>query len=197
MRPLLPLLLSIAGLTAGCRADRPAAPALDGALFPSVAGEALDGRKVELPGAVAGAPAILLVAFEMEGQFDCDRWLLGLVQAQTPVAVLEVPTIPGMVPGLFAGTIDAGMREGIPSEDWGVVVTLYGDDAERLFEFTGGVRDRNARVLLLDRDGRVVWHHARGYSARLLAELDLRVRALNAAVAEPSAEPPSAASPSR
>ncbi|MBL8843987.1 MAG: hypothetical protein JNL90_20860 [Planctomycetes bacterium] len=194
MRSLLPLLLSLACSMTACRSERPAPPALDGALFPSVAGEALDGRKVELPGAVAGAPAVLLVAFEMETQFDCDRWLLGLVQAQTPVAVLEVPTLPGMVPGLISGTIDAGMREGIPSEDWGVVVTLYGDDAERLFEFTGGVRDRNARVLLLDRDGRVVWHHARGYSARLLAELDQRVRALNAAPA--AAEAP-AASPSR
>ncbi len=178
MRCLLPLLLTVAGLGPGCRSERPAPPALDGALFPSVGGEALDGRRVELPAAVAGAPAILLVAFEMESQFDCDRWLLGLVQAKTPVKVLEVPTIPGLVPGLFSGTIDSGMRKGIPSEDWGVVVTLYGDDAERVFEFTGGIRDRNARVLLLDGDGRVVWHHGRGYSARLMAELDERARAL-------------------
>jgi len=165
---------------ASCSALPKAAP-LAGERLPDVRGESLDGREWRLPAALTGEPAILIVAFEMRAQFDCDRWLQGLVQAQTPVALLEVPTIPGMFPTLFSGTIDAGMRGGIPSEEWGSVVTLYGSDAQRLFDFTGGVSDRNARVLLLDRDGRVVWQQGRGYSARLLVELDGVARSLNAA----------------
>ncbi len=187
MRRLVALALVLAG-AAACRSERAAPPALDGATFPSVTSEALDGKRWNLPADLAGAPAILLVAFEQDGQFDCDRWLLGLAQAKTPVKVLEVPTIPGMVPGLFAGTIDSGMRNGIPSEDWGVVVTLYGDAARQVFDFTGGVSDRNARVLLLDGEGRVAWHHSRGYSARLLVDLDARARELSA-VPVPEASP--------
>lgn len=171
---------------AACRSGPMPTELVAGGQLPSVRGEALDGREWRLPEDLAGAPALLLVGFEMESQFDCDRWLLGLIQAATPIKVLEVPTIPGMVPGLFAGAIDSGMREGIPAEDWAVVVTLYGDDAKELFAFTGGRSDRNARVLLLDATGRLVWHHERGYSARVMADLDARVRAL----LTPPAEPP-------
>lgn len=177
-------LLTAAGAAvalASCATPPPAPAALEGEVLPSVRGEALDGSDRRLPEDLAGAPALLLLGFEMEAQFDCDRWLLGLLQGRVPVKVLEVPTIPGMVPGLLSGVIDSGMREGIPSEDWGAVVTLYGDDAERLFEFSGGRRDRNAHVLLLDAGGRVVWHHDRGYSARLIGEVDQAVRALNEA----------------
>ena len=35
---------------------------------------------------------------------------------------------------MFKGTIDDGMRGGIPIEDWRGVVTLWGDDAERVVE---------------------------------------------------------------
>jgi hypothetical protein len=173
--------LFVAALVAsGCRADRAPVVAVVGQPFPAVTGNALDGTSWSLPSALAGKPALLLVAFEMEGQFDVDRWLLGLVQAQTPVKVLEVPTIDGMVPGLFSGTIDSGMRKGIPEEDWGGVVTLFGSDAKTVYRFTGEHSDRNARVLLLDADGRVDWYHERGYSARLLADLDRRARELAA-----------------
>jgi len=180
MRRLLWLLAMVS-----CSVPPKAAP-LAGERLPDVRGESLDGREWQLPAALAGEPAILIVAFEMRAQFDCDRWLQGLLQAQTPVALLEVPTIPGMFPTLFSGTIDGGMRSGIPSEDWGSVVTLYGSDARRLLDFTGGVSDRNARVLLLDRDGRVVWQQGRGYSARLLVELDGLARSLKSAEASPA-----------
>lgn len=145
--------------------------------FPSVTGTSLDGTETTLPADLAGAPAVLLIGFEMESQFDIDRWILGLVQAETPVELLELPTIPGMFPGLFAGTIDDGMRGGIPSEDWGSVVTLYRSDASKVAGFTGK-GDRNARVLLLDAGGEVVWFHDRGYSAAHVLELDAAAREL-------------------
>jgi len=148
--------------------------------FPDVRGEALDETAVRLPADVAGGdrPAILLIGYDMDAQFDIDRWLLGLLQLNTPARLFEVPTIDGMVPGLIAGTIDSGMRSGIPPSDWASVVTLYGDDAERVVALTGDEGGRNARVLLLDRDGTVVWFADRGWSASLVLALDARAREL-------------------
>jgi hypothetical protein len=90
--------------------------------------------------------------------------------AKVTVAVREVPTIKGLVPGVFAGMIDGGMRRGIPEEDWGAVITVYGDAGE-IVGLTGNENPNNARVLLLDEKGRVIWFHDRGYSPRLALEI--------------------------
>lgn len=142
-----------------------------GEVFPAVVGESLDQKEMRLPEALAGKPAVVLLGYAQDAQFDADRWLYGLLQAELPVSILEVPTLPGIFPSLFSGKIDSGMRSGIPSEDWAVVVTVYNDDAERLVEFTGNTSPRNIRVLLLDAQGRVLWFHDRGFSAGKLIEL--------------------------
>jgi hypothetical protein len=176
-RALLAVGLAALLLTAACSSP-PANRDPTGALFPAVEGRALDGTAVQLPADLAGAPAVLLVGYVMEAQFDIDRWLIGLAQLQTPVRCLELPTIEGMVPGLFSGTIDEGMRSGIPVEDWGAVVTLYGDEAAPVVELTGRQGPRNGRVFLLDGSGRVVWFHDRGFSASILMQVDARAREL-------------------
>lgn len=176
LSPSAALLLLVALVAAGCgRTVANRNPV--GERFPQVAGTALDGRAVTLPDDLAGAPALLLVGYVMEAQFDLDRWLIGVAQAGLGVRVLEVPTIEGMLPGLYAGTIDEGMRRGIPSEDWGLVVTVY-DDAPRIVELTGNERPRNGRVLALDAEGRVVWFHDRGFSAGRLLDLQRTLDAL-------------------
>jgi hypothetical protein len=148
-----------------------------GETFPSVRGEALSGERITLPSWSEGHTAVYIVAYRQRAQFDVDRWLLGLAQMQTPVELLEVPTIRGWVPRLVGGVIDEGMRGGIPREDWGSVVTVYGD-AERIVAFTGNENGNNARVVLLDGRGTVRWFHDRGYSARQMLELDKLAREL-------------------
>jgi monofunctional biosynthetic peptidoglycan transglycosylase len=143
-----------------------------------VSGSSLEGEAVALPADLEGRPAILLAGYVQKSQFDLDRWLLGLVQAGTPVQLYEIPTVKGLVPRMISGTIDDGMRSGIPDEDWGSVVTLYGDSAERVVAITGAPKDRNGRVFLLDAEGRIVWYHDRGYSAGRMNELDAAARAL-------------------
>ncbi len=162
-------------LASGCASRVPNRSPI-GETFPTVAGESLEGQRIELPLEVRGKPAIILVGYVQQAQFDGDRWLLGLMQAKTPIRILEVPTIKGMVPGLFAGVIDGGMRKGIPSEDWASVVTLYGADASRIVEMTGNSGGSNMRVMLLDAEGRVRWFHDRGYSASKCMELDVAAR---------------------
>ena len=120
---------------------------------------------------------MVLVGYVQDAQFDADRWLLGLLQAEVAVPVFELPTIDGLFPRLIASRIDAGMRNGIPEEDWESVVTVY-DNAAEIVAFTGDESPRNMRVLLLDSDGQVVWFHDRGYSARKVLELKQAIEAL-------------------
>jgi hypothetical protein len=137
---------------------------------------------------------VLLLGFVMDSQFDIDRWLLGLAQANVDVPIYEIPTIPGLVPGMFAGYIDGGMRSGIPEEDWVSVITVYGDGGE-IVRFTGNENPRNARVLLLDSKGKVVHFHDRGYSAGTLLALLEKIKELKAQAMPPSSIlPPSPAS---
>ena len=182
-RPRLFAMASALSLAAAVSLLACSAPQIDnrtpiGEAFPTVEGESLDGEQIQLPAEVAGGPAILLLGYDQDAQFDADRWLFGILQAETPVSILEVPTIPGLVPSWLNNKIDSGMRAGIPSEDWASVVTVYGDDAKRLVEFTGSREPRNMRVLLLDGSGTVRWIHDRGFSAGVLLELDSLARTL-------------------
>jgi hypothetical protein len=141
-------------------------------------GDDLNGKEYTLPGDFAGEPVVFIIGYVQDAQFDIDRWLLGLLQLKTPVEVRELPAAAGMVPAIIDETIDQGMKSGIPSEDWGAVITFYGSKADKLVEFTGNENPRNGRVLLLDASGKVVWFHDRGYSAGKGAELDEKVREL-------------------
>lgn len=166
-------------LLAGCRSAQPNRVPV-GETFPTVVGTSLDGTRLELPSAWAGAPTVVLVGYVQDAQFDADRWLLGLLQAGATLRIVELPTIPSRIASLFDDTIDEGMRNGIPPEDWSSVVTVYGAAARPIAAFTGTERPRNMRVLLLDASGRVVWFHDEGYSPRELLDLLAAAAALEA-----------------
>ena len=159
-----------------------------GEVFPQVSGRSLSGTPLTLPDDVAGAPILLLVGYVQDAQFDADRWALGLLQAGAELRFLELPTIPGLVPGMLSNSIDSGMRRGIPSEDEGLVVTVYGQQARKIERFTGSELPRNMRALLLDAEGRVVWFHDEGYSPRELLELIAAAEALGGDAADSPAD---------
>ena len=148
-----------------------------GEMFPAVMGESLAGESIALPGSLAGSPALLLVGYKQNSQFDIDRWLLGVHQAGLKVQLLEVPTLPGLAARMASGFIDNGMRSGIPKEDWSSVVCVYGD-AKKIVEFTGNENPMPGRLVLLDGDGRVVFFHDRGYSVGTLQKVQEKLEAL-------------------
>ncbi len=176
-RPNAPAVILFALAVAACSSPIPNRDPT-GERFPDVVGESLAGEVVELPGSLGGQPAIVLVGYLQEAQFDIDRWLMGLIQAGAAVPILELPTIPGLVPTLASRWIDEGMRSGIPAEDWAIVVTLYGSAARPVAELTGTTNGRLARVMLLDADGDVAWFHDRGYSASRAIDLADRAASL-------------------
>ena len=145
--------------------------------FPSVTGTSLEEKTVRIPTDYRGDPVVLLVGYTQRSQFDLDRWILGLTQLQTPVKIVEVPTIAGLIPGMFSDQIDSGMRSGIPQEDWGGVVTVY-DDGDAIVSFLGNVGPNNGRILLLDKEGIVRWFWDRGYSATGVTKLHENVLSL-------------------
>ena len=141
-----------------------------GEKFPTVNGKSLTEEERELPTYFKGSQVVLLLGYEQDSQFDIDRWFIGLDMTETKIKAYEIPTIQGLFPRMFQSTIDTGMRKGIPKELWGGVITIYGDGAT-VQEFTGNENPNNARVLLLDKQGKVIYFHDRGFSVPALNEL--------------------------
>ena len=133
-------------------------------------GESLEGKTVKIPQYFVGQETLLLFGYKQDSQFDIDRWLIGLDMTQTKVAVYEIPTIQGMLPRMFSGFIDGGMRKGIPKQLWKGVVTVYAD-GDKIQRFTGNLNPNNARVMLLDKEGNIVYFYDRGFSVEALNEV--------------------------
>jgi len=171
-------LISLSFLLFGCSKSVIQNQDASGKNFPAVSAQLLTGEKIELPSYLVGAPAVMFIGYVQNAQFDIDRWVLGLNQVGAKVKLIEVPTIQGMIPGIIKDSIDNGMRSGIPQEDWPLVATVY-KDADKIAKFTGTERPLNARVLLLDKTGSIVWFFDRGYSPTYVLELAEKIKTLN------------------
>ncbi len=159
------------GFLVGCGSTIPNRSPV-GELFPSVQGKSLDGQQSTIPEVFKGKNVILVLAYKQDAQFDVDRWGIGFFTSQLSLPpIYEIPTIPGLIPSLLKEVIDGGMRKGIPKESWKDVITVYGGDGGKLTEWTGTENPNNARVILLDEEGRVLWFHDRGYGLPPLAGL--------------------------
>lgn len=135
-----------------------------GELFPSVQGKSLAGEQTSIPEAFKGKKVILVLAYKQDAQFDIDRWGIGFFTSELSLPpVYEIPTISGLIPSVFKENIDQGMRKGIPKESWKEVITVYGSDGGTLKSWTGTENPNNARIVLLNEEGRVLWFHDRGY----------------------------------
>jgi hypothetical protein len=144
--------------------------AITGQVFPSVSGQTLEKELMTLPDDFKGEVTLLLIGYKQDSQFDIDRWLIGLDMTQTQVSVFEVPTIQGLFPRMFSTLIDNGMRSGIPKPLWKGVVTIY-KDGDKVQAFTGNAQPNNARVVLLNAQGKVIYFHDQGFSVDALNQL--------------------------
>lgn len=174
MRQIVIVILLL--LVTGCATHYPNQD-IEGKRFPNVTGTSLEKQTVSLPAHVAGKPSVYLIGYKQDSQFDIDRWLIGLDMKEVDVVAFELPTIAGMFPRMFSTQIDEGMRRGIPKELWGGVITIY-EDGERIQAFTGNEKPNNARVLLLDEKGNVVYFYDSGFSVAALNELIARLAEL-------------------
>ena len=141
-----------------------------GKIFPRINGTSLDGKAVTVPDDFRGKETLLLIGYKQNAQFDIDRWILGALQANISVQIVELPTIAGMMPRAVQSFIDSGMRSGIPREDWASVVTVY-EDAAKIIQAIGNENPQNAHAVLLNKEGSMQWITNRGYSAQQVLEL--------------------------
>jgi len=141
-----------------------------GEIFPTVSGESLEKIEIEMPQYFNGSKVILLLGYKQDSQFDIDRWLIGLDQTETKAKIYELPTIQGLFQRMFSTFIDNGMRKGIPKELWGGVITIYRDGSV-IQEFTGNENGNNARVLVIDENGKVIYFYDRGFAVSALNQL--------------------------
>jgi hypothetical protein len=141
-----------------------------GSTIPTMTGETLEKDTVEIPSMFNSPLTLLLVGYKQDSQFDIDRWLIALDMTKTNVSAYEIPAIQGMFPRMFKPYINDGMRAGIPKELWKGVITLY-KDGEEMQAFTGNERANNARVILVNDKGLIVYFYDRGFSVEALNDV--------------------------
>jgi cytochrome oxidase Cu insertion factor (SCO1/SenC/PrrC family) len=143
---------------------------ISGQYFPSVSGQTLEKNKINIPKDFKNKTTLLLLGYTQNSQFDIDRWLIALDMTKTNVATYEIPTIQGLFPRMFSTTIDNGMRSGIPKSLWKGVVTVY-KDGGIIQAFTGNDAPNNARVILINTNGKIIYFYDQGFSVDALNNL--------------------------
>jgi len=162
------LLLTILSITACSSTYTNRTPTEE--FFPSVSAKDLNDRDITVPDDLKGDLRLLLIGYVQDAQFDIDRWLIGLDMTNTNIAAYELPTISGMFPRMFKDAINNGMRAGIPKQLWGGVITIY-DGAEKVKQLTGTQNPNNARVIILNQLGNIIYFYDEGFSVKALNEV--------------------------
>ena len=170
------------GMIIVCMTLHAASPAPELAIgdqLPLLQGEYLNGRRAILPKDSSGQVALLMLGFSYESRFAVEAWAKRFRQdfaKQPKVTFFEVPMIGGLA-RMGKWFIDSGMRRGTPKSDYGNVITVYGGtDA---WKQKAGFKDPNAAYLILiDRNGKVVWRHAGGFADEPYATLSSTVSSL-------------------
>jgi hypothetical protein len=161
---------------AGVRAEAPMPR------FPAIVAENLARDRVSLPAGLAGTYNLVVVAYRREQQADVDTWMpaLGVIEKDDPrFRWYELPTI-GKLTGVFVSPwLDDAMRAGIPDQAQRArTITLYVD--KQWFRESLGLPDSDGSIhlLLLDRQGRVLWRRDGAYDSGAAAELKSKLKAL-------------------
>jgi len=167
------ILFIFISLVSGCSTPY-ANKEITGKNFPSITGQTLEKKTVNIPDDFSEKFTLLLIGYTQNSQFDIDRWLIGLDMTNTNVATYELPTIQGLFPKMFSTVINNGMRSGIPKQLWKGVVTVY-EDGEKIQAFTGNERPNNCRVILLNNRGKILHFYDQGFSVGALNQLKKHV----------------------
>ena len=87
--PLRMLTLPLALMTGACTTTYTNRNPV-GEPFPVMTGTSLEKEEVTLPTAFEGDPALYMVSYVQETQFDLDRWAIGLTQMKFPCRIMRL-----------------------------------------------------------------------------------------------------------
>ena len=137
--------------------------AVQGLNLPAFSGKSLKNKTVKFPSNLEKENTILIVGYKQRSQFDIDRWLIGLEMAKVKIPVYEIPVLSPWFPKFLQKRIDRGMQSGIPQNLWTNVITVY-KDANKIKDFLGNEKPNNARVLLVNKKGKIIRFTDQGFS---------------------------------
>jgi len=151
-----------------------AALATDSIRFPTVTSDNLERKTFTLPYDFAGERNVVFIAFKRQQQADVDSWVpfvKSLVARTSDVEYYEIPTIYRMVAPM-RWMLNRGMRSGIDDRAARErTITLYLD--KEPFKRALGIADENTiTVLLVHRDGGVLWRTTDAFTREQGAKLE-------------------------
>lgn len=142
--------------------------------FPPVKGKNLERKVLKLPQDFPARYTIVLMAFYRHQQLDIDTWLpfaQKLENKYPDLAYLELPVVYRMGP-VRQFLLNEGMRAGIPNQKARqTTVTLYLDKSEFLGQL-GIDTQEEVQILVVTRDGDVLWHGSGMFSEEKGESLD-------------------------
>ena len=145
----------------------------DSVQFPTVSGFNLNRQELEFPRDFRGDLNLLFVPFLQPQQFVVNTWipLADELEAIFPeLAYYELPTI-DTLPALSRTFINEGMRAGIPNAKARErTITLYIDTA-RFMRAIGIPTKNDVHILLIDRQGGILWRTTGSFDAAKGGEL--------------------------
>jgi len=172
-------ILSVAMIAAMSSLPVAASELTPGENMPELRGEYLSGRKAILPKDSSGRVALLLFGFTYQSRFAVEAWtsrFRGDFESDPQITFYEIPMIGGMA-RLGKLFIDRGMRHGTPAADHENVITVYG--GTKLWKQRLGFKaEDSAYLVLIDRNGKVVWRHAGPFDETSYRALAAQVRRL-------------------
>jgi hypothetical protein len=134
--------------------------------FPAVQGNNLEGRPFALPKDFFGERNLVALAYFGNQQSVVETWLPAvarLTAAHPALKFYEIPTLTEEN-GLVRGFIDGGMKSGIASKAAReATITLYLERAAFL-QSIGETTDTRIHILLVKKDGTILWRGAGGFT---------------------------------
>jgi hypothetical protein len=142
-------------------------------VIPHTEAETLSGKKIVLPEAAAGHPAIFIVGFSHAGGGSCARWDEQLRRDLASDSNLRIYNVAELedAPKMVRGLIRHGMRGGVPRNEQDSFVLLYQDEDvwKKLADFSD---TNDAYILLVDAADNVRWRtHGRSPNPPALSAL--------------------------
>ena len=147
--------------------------------FPRLQEENLDGRQVVLPDAVAGRVTVLVVGFSHASSTPSGAWAKRVQDdfGKTPNFALYQLAVIEDAPRMIRGMITSGMKKGVPENQRAYMVPVVHQEAELKKLVNYGAAD-DAYIVVLDRNGKVVWQTHGSTAGAAYDELHTKVQAL-------------------
>lgn len=126
--------------------------------LPKTQGETLSGKQLVLANAVQGHFSVIISSFSKDAGASAENWSKAVHQdpALAGVAVYQAAMLE-RAPGFIRGLVKAGLRKQVPAALQDNFVILVQD--EPLWRsYFGVTADKEAYVVLLNGEGRVLWH---------------------------------------